>query len=56
MIQFNNCDNVIVFGNGKILGQGSFWRPNNEYDIYLFYFIVDFYLSFYFNLKYFFYL
>jgi len=31
MIQWSDCSGITLVGSGKILGQGSFWRPNNEY-------------------------
>lgn len=34
MIQWSNCDSITLTGSGKILGQGSFWRPNNDLSKY----------------------
>jgi len=30
MIQWSSCSGITLTGAGKILGQGSFWRPNND--------------------------
>jgi len=34
MIQWNHCDSITVKGSGKILGQGSLWRPNGDLSKY----------------------
>jgi len=30
MIQWNNCNRIILQGSGEINGQGSLWRPNGD--------------------------
>jgi rhamnogalacturonan hydrolase len=34
MIQWSDCSGITLTGSGKILGQGSFWRPNNDLSKY----------------------
>jgi len=34
MLQFTDCSSITLTGAGKILSQGSFWRPNNDLSKY----------------------
>jgi len=34
MFAWTDCSSIILTGSGKILGQGSFWRPNNDLSKY----------------------
>jgi len=34
MLQWNNCQGITLTGRGKIMGQGSLWRPNRDLNKY----------------------
>jgi len=34
MLQWTDCSSITLTGSGKILGQGSFWRPDNNLSKY----------------------
>jgi rhamnogalacturonan hydrolase len=34
MLEFTNCKAITLTGSGKILGQGTFWRPNRDLGAY----------------------